>query len=120
MTDTIFVYGLLLHAQHGVMDHEAKFGQRFIIDLTLFLDLSDASHDDRRCDTVCYSDVVEVTTAAFKNSNYKLIERAAGAIADTILSAFPRVRVVKVVVHKPHAPIAAIFADVGIALTRSR
>jgi dihydroneopterin aldolase len=25
-----------------------------------------------------------------------------------------------VTVHKPHAPISAIFADVGVTLTRSR
>ncbi|MET0724338.1 MAG: dihydroneopterin aldolase, partial [Tardiphaga sp.] len=27
---------------------------------------------------------------------------------------------VKVTVHKPHAPIAAIFEDVGVVLTRKR
>jgi dihydroneopterin aldolase len=48
------------------------------------------------------------------------LERAAGAVADAILSHFPRVRAVKITVHKPHAPIAAIFDDVGIMLTRSR
>ena len=31
-----------------------------------------------------------------------------------------RIRAVKITVHKPHAPIAAIFDDVGIMLTRSR
>ena len=71
-------------------------------------------------DTVSYADVVATTTAAFKNTNYKLLERAAGAVADAILSHFPRIRAVKITVHKPHAPIAAIFDDVGIMLTRSR
>jgi len=27
---------------------------------------------------------------------------------------------VKVTVHKPHAPIAAIFDDVGVVITRTR
>jgi dihydroneopterin aldolase len=49
-----------------------------------------------------------------------LLERAAGAVADAILAAFPRVAAIKVTVHKPHAPIAAIFGDVGVVLTRSR
>jgi dihydroneopterin aldolase len=49
-----------------------------------------------------------------------LLERAAGAVADAILAAFPRIGSVKVTVHKPHAPIAAIFEDVGVVLTRSR
>ena len=120
MTDTIFVTGLVIHARHGVMEHETEVGQRFVIDLELYADLQESSHSDKLADTVSYSDVVTTTTAAFKNTNYKLLERAAGAVADAILAAFPRIRSVKVTVHKPHAPIAAIFDDVGVVLTRSR
>lgn len=120
MTDTIFVTGLSIHARHGVMDHETEVGQRFVIDLELYTDLSEPSRTDRLADTVSYADVVATTTSAFKNTNYKLLERAAGAVADAILSHFPRIRAVKITVHKPHAPIAAIFDDVGVMLTRSR
>jgi 7,8-dihydroneopterin aldolase/epimerase/oxygenase len=120
MTDTIFVTGLVIHARHGVMEHETEVGQRFVIDLELYTDLQESSHSDKLVDTVSYSDVVATTTAAFKNTNYKLLERAAGAVADAILSHFQRIRAVKVTVHKPHAPIAAIFDDVGVVLTRSR
>ena len=120
MTDTIFVTGLSIHARHGVLDHETQVGQRFVIDLELYTDLSEPSRSDRLVDTVSYADVVATTTAAFKNTNYKLLERAAGAVADAILAAFPRVSAIKVTVHKPHAPIAAIFHDVGVVLTRTR
>ena len=120
MTDTIFITGLVIHARHGVMDHETEVGQRFVIDLELFTDLSESSLTDRLVDTVSYSNVVATATAAFKNTNYKLLERAAGAVADAILAAFSRIRSVKVTVHKPHAPIAAIFDDVGVVLTRAR
>ncbi|MGY3453564.1 dihydroneopterin aldolase [Bradyrhizobium sp. USDA 4353] len=120
MTDTIFIKGVLIHARHGVMEHESEVGQRFVIDLELDTDLSDSSRSDRLADTVSYSDVVETATAAFKDVNYRLLERAAGAVADAILATFARIRAVKVTVHKPHAPIAAIFEDVGVVLTRSR
>ena len=120
MTDTIFITGVVIHARHGVMEHETEVGQRFVIDLELFTDLSESSHTDRLADTVSYSNVVAVATAAFKDTNYKLLERAAGAVADAILTTFSRIRAVKVTVHKPHAPIAAIFEDVGIVLTRNR
>jgi 7,8-dihydroneopterin aldolase/epimerase/oxygenase len=120
MTDTIFIAGLVIHARHGVMDHETEVGQRFVIDLELYTDLSESSRTDRLVDTVSYSNVVATATAAFKNTNYKLLERAAGAVADAILAAFLRIRSVKVTVHKPHAPIAAIFDDVGVVLTRAR
>ena len=120
MTDTIFVSGLVIHARHGVMEHETEVGQRFVIDLELFTDLSESSHTDRLADTVSYSNVVATATEAFRGTNYKLLERAAGAVADAVLAAFPRIRAVKVTVHKPHAPIAAIFEDVGVVLTRNR
>ena len=120
MTDTIFITGVVIHARHGVMEHETEVGQRFVIDLELFTDLSESSHTDRLADTVSYSNVVAVATAAFKDTSYKLLERAAGAVAEAILTTFSRVRAVKVTVHKPHAPIAAIFDDVGVVLTRNR
>jgi dihydroneopterin aldolase len=120
MSDTIFITGVVIHARHGVMDHETEVGQRFVIDLELSVDLSDSSRTDRLVDTVSYSSVVATATAAFKNANYKLLERAAGAVADAVLAAFPRVGVIEVTVHKPHAPIAAIFDDVGVVLTRAR
>lgn len=120
MTDTIFIKGVVIHARHGVMEHETEVGQRFVIDLELYTDLSEPSHSDRLADTVSYSHVVATATSAFKDTNYKLLERAAGAVADAILASFPRIRAVKITVHKPHAPIAAIFEDVGVVLTRNR
>jgi dihydroneopterin aldolase len=120
MTDTIFITGVVIHARHGVMEHENEVGQRFVIDLELCVDLSESSRTDRLSDTVSYSNVVATATAAFKNTNYKLLERAAGAVADAILAAFPRINSVEVTVHKPHAPIAAIFDDVGVVLLRHR
>src|SRR5580698_4174313 len=112
MSDTIFITGVVIHARHGVMEHETEVGQRFVIDLELSADLSESSRTDRLADTVSYSHVVTTATSAFKNANYKLLERAAGAVADAILAAFPRISAIKVTVHKPHAPIAAIFDDV--------
>ena len=120
MSDTIFITGIVIHARHGVMDHESEVGQRFVIDLELSIDLSESAHTDRLSDTVSYASVVETATAAFTNTHYKLLERAAGAVSDAIFAAFPRVHAVKVTVHKPHAPIAEIFEDVGVVLIRKR
>src|SRR4029077_11553502 len=120
MPDTIFITGVVIHARHGVMAHETEVGQRFVIDLELYADLQESSRSDKLADTVSYSNVVATATEAFRDTNYRLLERAAGAVADAILAAYPRVRAVKVTVHKPHAPIAAIFDDVGVVLTRNR
>src|SRR6201996_3529569 len=100
MTDTIFITGVVLHSRHGVLEHETEVCQRFVIDLELGVDLSESSHARRHSDAVSYSNVVATATAAFKNTNYKLLERAAGAVADAVLAAFSRITAVKVTVHK--------------------
>ena len=120
MSDLMFLTGLLIHAHHGVMEHEERVGQRFILDLELSLDLADAARSDKLADTVSYAAIAETATRAFTARSYKLVEAAAGAVVDAILAGFGRVTAVKITVHKPHAPIAATFADVGVTLVRSR
>ena len=120
MSDTIFVSGLLIHAHHGVMAHEAKVGQRFVIDLELTTDLATASRSDKLADTVNYGAIVDTTTEVFTRRSYRLIEAAGGAVADAILAKFANVSAVRITVRKPHAPIAAIFGDAGVTLTRKR
>ncbi|MBI2716056.1 MAG: dihydroneopterin aldolase [Rhizobiales bacterium] len=120
MTDRIFINGLALHAYHGVMAHEAKVGQTFTLDLELAIDLSAAARSDKVVDTVSYDKVVECASAAFSARRFRLIEAAAGGVADAVLAQFPRVQSVRVTIHKPHAPIAATFSDVGVALLRVR
>jgi dihydroneopterin aldolase len=120
MSDTIFVTGLLIHAHHGVMPHEEQVGQQFVIDLELAIDLAPAAASDKLVDTVSYASIVEAAARAFTAKSYRLVEAAAGAIADEVLSSFARVASVRVTVHKPHAPIAAIFSDVGVTILRQR
>jgi len=120
MSDVIFVTGLAIHAYHGVMPHEGKVGQTFKLDLVLQIDLVDASRSDKIASTVSYDRVVAVATEAFCTRRYKLVEAAAGAVADALLAHFTHVDGVRVTVHKPHAPIAATFDDVGVSIERQR
>jgi dihydroneopterin aldolase len=120
MTDSVHVTGLALHAFHGVMEHEAKVGQTFFIDLVLDIDLTQASRSDKIADTVGYDQVVDVAGRTFCAERYRLVEAAAGAVAEAILATFQAVTLVRVTVHKPHAPIAATFSDVGVTLVRKR
>jgi dihydroneopterin aldolase len=120
MSDTVFVSGLALHAYHGVMQHEAKVGQTFKLDLVLDIDLSEASRTDKLQHTVSYDTVVKTAREAFCVRRYRLVEAAAGAVADAVLDQFTQVRKIRITVHKPHAPIAATFDDVGVVIERTR
>ena len=89
MSDRIFIKGLALHACHGVMAHEAKVGQTFTLDLDLEIDLSAAARSDKVADTVSYDKVVDCVSEAFCAQRYRLIEAAAGRVADAVLATFP-------------------------------
>ena len=112
MSDTIFIKGLSIHARHGYLDYEAEVGQRFVIDLELTADIADASISDKLSDTVSYANVVAVATAAFKDANYKLLERAAGAVAEAVLSAFPKVSTINVPPPPSYSPLRLSFLPV--------
>jgi len=120
MSDAIFANGLVLHAYHGVMPHEAKVGQPFGLDLVLDIDLGDAARSDTRKATVSYESLIKIASQAFCARRYRLVEAAAGAVADAVLDHFAQVRGVRVTVRKPHAPIAATFDDVGVTIVRTR
>jgi dihydroneopterin aldolase len=120
MSGAIFVNGLVLHAYHGVMPHEAKVGQPFVLDLMLDIDLSEASRTDKLKHTVSYEQLVKTASEAFGARRYRLVEAAAGAVADAVLDRYPPVSSIRVTVRKPQAPIAATFDDVGVIITRAR
>ncbi len=120
MSDRIFINGLSLHAYHGVMAYEGKVGQTFTIDMVLEIDLAAAGRSDKVVDTVSYDEVVACASRAFVAQKFRLIESAASRVAESVLASFPRVQSVQVTIHKPHAPIAATFSDVGVTIARIR
>ena len=120
MSDSVFINGLVLHAYHGVMPHEGKVGQPFILDLVLDIELANAVKSDKLADTVSYDAVVGVVGRTFTGKRYRLVEAAAGAVADAVLENFPRVHSLRITVRKPHAPVAAVFTDLGVTLVRAR
>jgi dihydroneopterin aldolase len=120
MKDFVFVTGLALHAYHGVMEHEGKVGQTFRLDIVLEINLSPASQSDRLADTISYDQVADVARDAFCGERYRLVEAAAGAVAKALLDRFAAVKSARITIHKPHAPVAATFDDIGVSILRSR
>jgi dihydroneopterin aldolase len=117
--DLISLRGISGHGHHGVFDFEREQGQRFVVDVTCWLDLSTAAASDDLNDTLDYGALSKAVLADIEGEPLHLIEALAGRVADTCLSA-AQVDTVQVTVHKPEAPIEADVADVAVTLTRSR
>ena len=116
----INVTKLALFAYHGVNDEEQRIGQRFFIDMSLIIAPVSATRSDRLEDTISYEDVIHCAEDAFLEKKYRTIERAAYAVGSAIMEQFPTIQNLSVTVHKPSAPVAAIFDDVAVTVDFSR
>ncbi len=118
--DAIHLNDLSFFAYHGVFDEEARLGQRFLIDLTCWLDLSTAGQTDAYADTVCYASLVKAAEHAVTGSRVQLLERLAQVVCDAILAADARIEQVRVKVRKPGAPLPIATGMVSVEITRAR
>ena len=120
MSDRIFLRGIELHAYHGLHEEEARLGQRFVVDVDWWLDTGLAAAHDNYGETVGYEKIFEVVHEISSGHRFHILEAFAQAIAEAVLARFARVEKVQVEVHKPAAPIAGIFRDAGVEITRKR
>lgn len=116
----ISLTGLRVRGHHGVLDHERATGQTFVVDITCYLDISQAAATDDVDATVNYAQVAEVVEHIIGGAPVNLIETLAVTIADEVLARFAPLNSVDVTVNKPQAPIPADFANVAVTVTRDR
>ena len=120
MRGIIDIKGLVLFAKHGVREEEATLGQRFVLDIMLEIDVNDAVRSDRLDSTVDYGEAVAVTEAAFRAKRFYLIEAAAAHVAGVLLAHFSKVKLVRITVRKPSAPVPAAIDYVAATVERKR
>jgi dihydroneopterin aldolase len=118
-TDSITLTGLRVNAHHGLYDFERENGQDFIVDVTVWLDLSVAASGDSIDRTINYGELAVEVTEAVATDPVDLIETVAERVAGVVLAHDAAERV-QVTVHKPSAPISVPFTDVAVSVTRSR
>jgi len=120
MMDKIILNDLSFYGYHGALVEENRLGQKFFIDLELYLDLESAGKSDDLNQSVSYALVYEVVKGICEEERYQLIEALAEKIADRILKEFTKIEEIMVRVKKPEAPIPGIFDHVGVEIFRGR
>ncbi len=118
--DIIRIEGMEFSACHGVLPEEKKRDQVFIVDVSLYLDLTEASINDDLESTVNYAEIYEIVKLRMYSETYNLIERLCYLISEDILKYSGLIDRVRVVVHKPNAPIQGVFEDISVSMERGR
>lgn len=101
MTSQIILKDLKFYGFHGVYPEEQVVGTTFRLDLTLDIDDNlQGFHTDRLEDTLNYELIVERVLRIGTTHKYKLIERLAQVMAESILQDFADVSRVEITIYK--------------------
>jgi len=117
--DQIDLTGIAGWGYHGVNADERANGQRFVVDVSIGIDLSAAAESDDLARTVDYGDLAEGVHDALASEPKQLIESVAWRVVDLCLTYEP-VQWARVTVHKPMAPISVAFTDVSVTIERRK
>ncbi|MCQ9336888.1 dihydroneopterin aldolase [Corynebacterium phoceense] len=120
MADRIELTGLECFGYHGVFAEEKRTGQPFIVDITCWLNFSEAAADDDLTKTINYAELAEVAAEVVEGPVRDLIETVATDVANAAMRRFEELYAVEVTIHKPKAPIPRTFGDVAVVARRSR
>jgi ribonuclease HI len=118
MTSKIYLKGVKAYGYIGYLPEENVLGQWFEVDATLWVDFAKASYSDDIEDTVNYISCIRKIENLIQTQKFKLIERLAGAIADSLLED-EKITQAEVKIIK-HPPIPNFLGSVAVEIVRSR
>ncbi|MCP4447056.1 MAG: dihydroneopterin aldolase [Myxococcales bacterium] len=116
-TDAVFVRGLEFEGNHGYYEEERKAPRRFRANIELSANLREASLSDALGDTVDYFQICQVVVKIGTGQTFKLLERLAGCIADTIQDESPASSVT-VEIEKLGPPCPGVPQCCGVRIHR--
>lgn len=108
--DCIRIQGMTFHGYHGVRPEERANGQRFVVDLALYRDVSLAAASDALADATDYSAIYQQVRDIVEGQPRNLLEALAVAIAEAVHARHGGL--VWVRVTKPDRPSAAYAVEV--------
>jgi len=117
--DCIKLANMGFYAFHGTTKAEKEVGQRFYLDVEMFLDLRPAGTTDNIHNTVNYVKVYEIICEITGKRKYNLLEALAEDIVEGIINHFPQLNRVKVNVRKPQVPLCGILDYVEVTIDRT-
>ncbi len=113
--DLVFVRGLEFEGNHGYYEEERRTNRRFRVNIELGTSLSAASQSDALGDTIDYFKVCEAVVDIGTQQTFKLLETLAGAIAERLLSLYPKTFVM-IEIEKLGPPCPGVPQCCGVRL----
>ncbi|XP_020243257.1 dihydroneopterin aldolase 1-like, partial [Asparagus officinalis] len=114
--DKLILRGLQFFGFHGVKTEEKKLGQKFLVDVDAWLDLSVSGQTDSIRDTISYTDIYRIAKEVVEGPSKNLLESVAHLIANTTLLQFPQISAIRVKIGKPHVAVPGPLEYLGVEI----
>jgi dihydroneopterin aldolase len=115
-TYTIRLANCAFFARHGVHDEEEFLGQRFFVDAELEVDAGHALETDSIEGTVDYGVAFKVIEEIITGKRRYLIEALALEVAKALTARFAQIRLARITVRKPNAPVPGVLDHVEVVV----
>ena len=118
--DKIEIKDLEIFANHGVFEEEKKLGQKFLVSITLFLDVRNAGRTDDLRESIHYGEVSGMVNDWMCKHTFQLLESVAQGLCEEILLTYESsgLQEVEVTVKKPWAPVKLPLDTVSVTVRR--
>ncbi len=117
--DKIILEGLEFFAYHGFYKAERRIGNKYGIDITLFVNAEIAASTDRLDDTIDYEKLYKIIDEEVKKPS-KLLETIGLKIIKSIFKTFSKIHKIKILVKKYNPPIGGVCTFAAVELKRKR
>jgi dihydroneopterin aldolase len=101
LMDSITLSPIEINTIIGILPQERITPQPLMISVTLFFDMTEAVRTDSVDSTVNYAEVLACVLSFSDSHHCELLETFAGRLADLLLSSFPLLQSVSLVIEKP-------------------
>ena len=120
--DKIKIKNLEVFAHHGVLNEENILGQKFIISVTMYINIQKAGKSDELQYSINYAEAAQFITEYMQKNTHRLLETVAENLSKELLVHFTGKQVelkqVKLKIKKPWAPVLLPLETVAVEVKR--
>ncbi len=116
----IVISGMEFFAFHGHYPEEKLVGNKFLVDLEMYVDTSKAEKSDDLHDALNYQVAYSIVQDVLRNTKSNLLENIANNVLNAIFDEFDELQESKIYIKKVNPPMGGQIEFVGVEISRER
>ncbi len=116
----IIIEEMEFYAFHGHYQEEQIVGNRFLVDLEMDADLTDAADSDNLDDAVNYQQAYQIIKYEMRRTKSNLLENIGKRILDALFAEMEGIEKASIRIRKLNPPMGGPIKSVGIKMSRKQ